>query len=147
MGKKFIATALVLGTVGSLSALFYVVSARELEQISSLSQKLEYQAFCRTALDIASSKLHYQARFAADEKSKSELVRQSDQLLSEKNKMDKMIEETKKQILLITGTDERKNLLAPEERGDLRAVREAGSVSDSELLDHVNDACLNFFTK
>lgn len=146
MGKGLKAFGWIMGL--SLAAIVGAASSYDEDKRHSLHQKLEYQSFCRTALDIASSNIHYQIRLAQNEQEKSKLLEDSDQLLAEKNKLDLAIQETKKQLLELFNTDEEKeSIRAIEEKGDLRAVSEAGSVSNAELIQHVNDACLTYFTK
>lgn len=144
MRRSFLFASIAAGAIALFTTGSVVVATNRATKIETFKSKLADLTFCRTAFEIASSHPSYITRFIDDEKTKEELIEESDALDSKKAQID---------ILIIEHIEEARDLpLDESERvaliekvtwdAELEAVQAAGWVEKPEaFLDHINEIC------
>jgi hypothetical protein len=138
-----LAGAIALFTTGSL-----VVVSNRASKIESFKTKLSELTFCKTAYEIASSHPSYISRFVEDERTKEELLKESELLNSKKEKIDLLIDQHIKEAAELPLDDISVRTLIDKTTWDaeLEAVQAAGWVEEHEaFLDQIDEICKPYF--
>ena len=142
MNKKSWIGLAVIGVV--VCSVPYLISlSQKREELKELTQKLEFRAFCKISYEIASSKPHYESRSVRDKNARDLLISTSNNLWEKKLMVDKLIDQTTREIQSLDRDENRYNDLILEsiERGSLRAVEKATALSDVEVLENLKQTC------